>query len=87
MPLSQVMHGPALTLEGDVPAARVHRLRTELPALTRGEGVLECAFDRYEPVTGEVPTRPRTDGNPLNREEYLQRVTRRASPTAPSPAG
>jgi ribosomal protection tetracycline resistance protein len=74
--------GKALTLEGDIPAARVHELRAELPALTRGEGVLECSFDRYEPVTAIAPTRPRTDDNPLNREEYLQRVTRRASLTA-----
>jgi ribosomal protection tetracycline resistance protein len=81
VPLAQMTHGAALTVEGDIPAARVHQLRAELPALTRGEGVLECAFDRYEPVTGVVPTRPRTDHNPLNREEYLQRVTRRASLT------
>jgi small GTP-binding protein len=54
----------------------VHELRQELPALTRGDGVLECAFDRYEPVSGVAPTRPRTDDNPLDREEYLQRVTR-----------
>jgi len=81
VPLAQVTHGPALTVEGDIPAARVHQLRAELPALTRGEGVLECAFDRYEPVTGVVPTRSRTDHNPLNRQEYLQRVTRRASLT------
>ena len=39
--------------------------------LTRGEGVLESTFDRYEPVRGALPTRPRTDRNPLNREEYL----------------
>jgi hypothetical protein len=38
---------------------------------------MESAFDRYEPVRGPVPTRPRTDDNPLNREEYLRRVTRR----------
>ncbi len=87
VPLAQVTHGAALTVEGDIPAARVRQLRAELPALTRGEGVLECAFDRYEPVTGVVPTRPRTDHNPRNREVYLQRVTRHASPTAPSPAG
>jgi ribosomal protection tetracycline resistance protein len=82
VPLGQTARGKALTLEGDIPAARVHELRAELPALTRGEGVLECSFDRYEPVTGVAPTRPRTDDNPLNREEYLQRVTRRASLTA-----
>ena len=79
VPLGSVARG---ALEGDIPAARVHELRQELPALTRGEGVLECAFDRYEPVTGEVPTRPRLGPDPLNREEYLQRVTRRASLTA-----
>jgi ribosomal protection tetracycline resistance protein len=82
VPLGQTARGNALTLEGDIPAARVHELRAELPALTRGEGVLECSFDRYEPMAGVGPSRPRTDDNPLNREEYLQRVTRRASLTA-----
>jgi ribosomal protection tetracycline resistance protein len=65
------------TLEGEIPVARVHELRQQVPPLTRGEGVMESAFDRYEPVRGPAPTRPRTDGNPLNREAYLQRVTRR----------
>jgi ribosomal protection tetracycline resistance protein len=41
--------------------------------------VLECAFDRYEPVTGVVPTRARLGPDPLNREEYLQQVMRRAT--------
>jgi ribosomal protection tetracycline resistance protein len=63
-------------VEGDIPAACVHELRLELPALTRGDGVLECAFDRYQPVSGPVPTRRRWDHNPLNREEYLRRVRR-----------
>jgi ribosomal protection tetracycline resistance protein len=70
------VHGSSCTLEGDIPAARVHELRQQLPALTRGEGVLECAFDRYEPVRGKIPTRPRSDNNPLDREEYLLRVAR-----------
>jgi ribosomal protection tetracycline resistance protein len=52
-------HGSWCTLEGDIPAARVHELRLELPALTRGEGVLECSLDRYERVRGAIPTRPR----------------------------
>jgi len=64
-------------LEGDIPVAHVHGLRQQLPPLTRGEGILESSFDRYEPIRGPVPTRPRTDDNPLNREEYLNRVTRR----------
>ena len=64
-------------LEGEIPAARVHELQQQLPALTRGEGVLESAFDRYQPVRGAIPTRPRTDHNPLNRKEYLLHVVRR----------
>jgi len=51
------MRGSSWTLEGDIPAAHVHKLRQQLPALTRGEGVLESAFDRYEPVSGSRPTR------------------------------
>ena len=39
--------------------------------------VLETAFDHYEPVRGPAPERPRTDDNPLSREEYLRRVVRR----------
>jgi ribosomal protection tetracycline resistance protein len=65
------------TLEGDIPVTRVHALRQQIPPLTRGEGVMESSFDRYEPIRGPVPTRPRTDDNPLNRQEYLHRVTRR----------
>ena len=72
------VRGSSCTIAGDIPAARVHALRLELPALTRGEGVLESAFDRYQAVNGTIPTRPRTDHNPLDRKEYLLRVTRRA---------
>jgi ribosomal protection tetracycline resistance protein len=60
-----------LLLEGDIPAARVHELRQLLPGLTGGEGVLDCGFDRYEPVRGAAPRRPRTDNNPLDRKAYL----------------
>ena len=49
----------AAAVEGDIPAARVHELRQALPALTRGEGVLETSFDRYEPVRGVAPVRAR----------------------------
>ena len=65
------------TLEGDIPATLVHGLRQQIPHLTRGEGVMESSFARYEPVRGPAPARPRTGDNPLNREEYLRRVTRR----------
>jgi ribosomal protection tetracycline resistance protein len=64
---------------GEVPASQVHRLTQRLPGLTRGEGVLEAAFDHYRPVRGPVPSRPRTDHNPLNRKAYLLHVLRRVS--------
>jgi len=55
----------------------VHALGRQLPALTRGEGVLESAFDHYQPVRGTVPSRPRSDHNPLDRKEYLLHFMRR----------
>jgi len=39
--------------------------------------VLECAFERLQPVRGEPPQRPRYDNNPLDRKEYLLHVQRR----------
>lgn len=79
VPDTPVTRGAAYVLEGDIPAAQVHELEQRLPGLTRGEGVLESAFDRHRPVgsTGPVPSRPRSDHNPLNREEYLLQVVRR----------
>jgi ribosomal protection tetracycline resistance protein len=77
VPRSTVLRGSACLLEGEVPAARVNDLERRLPALTRGEGVLESAFDHYRPVRGPVPTRPRTDLDPLDRKQYLLRVLRR----------
>ncbi|WP_328520789.1 translation factor GTPase family protein [Kribbella sp. NBC_00359] len=65
------------TLEGEIPAAAVYELEQLLPALTRGEGVLESAFERYQPVTGPIPERARTDHDPLNRRDYLLHVQRR----------
>src|SRR5215211_2837437 len=74
---SQEMRGASYTLVGEIPAARVHELQQQLPALTRGEGLVEFEFDSYREVPGKSPTRLRTDYNPLNREEYLLHVVRR----------
>ena len=76
---TQEIRGTTYLLEGDIPAAHVHALQQQLPGLTHGEGVLESAFDHYEPVRGTIPTRPRSDHNPLNRNEYLLHVVRRLS--------
>ncbi len=78
-PKTQVIGDASLTLEGDMPVAGVHELRQQLPNLTRGEGVAEISFDRYEAVSAPFPTRPRIDNNPLNWEEYLKRL---ANPAA-----
>lgn len=72
-------HGSSCLVEGDIPAARVHELEQQLPGLTRGERVLDCAFDRYQVVPGRGPVRPRSGHNPLNRKEYLLYVQRRVA--------
>jgi ribosomal protection tetracycline resistance protein len=79
VPLMSSTHGATATLEGELPAAQVHSLQQRLPTLTRGEGVLDSDFARYEQVRGPVPTRQRTDHNPLDRKEYLLRVQRRVT--------
>jgi ribosomal protection tetracycline resistance protein len=79
IPGAPVMRGPLCQLDGDIPAAQVRELEEQLPGLTRGEGVLEAAFGHYQPVRGAAPDRPRTDHNPLNREDYLLRVAGRVA--------
>jgi ribosomal protection tetracycline resistance protein len=79
-----VARGAVSVLDGEMPAAAVHQLRQQLPSLTRGEYVLECAFHRYQPVRGANPVRARSDHNPLDRKEYLLRVRRGVLSTAGS---
>lgn len=77
VPDTPVIRGTACQVDGLIPAANVHTLQQRLPSLTRGEGLLECEFDRFSPVRGTPPSRPRTDHNPLHRKEYLLHVERR----------
>jgi ribosomal protection tetracycline resistance protein len=37
-------------VSGEIRAARMLELQQQLRGLTRGEGVLEAEFDRYDPV-------------------------------------
>ncbi len=76
VPRAQALQASSCVLDGEIPAARVRELEQLLPALTRGEGVLETAFERYQRVRGVVPARPRSDQNPLSRKEYLLHVVR-----------
>jgi ribosomal protection tetracycline resistance protein len=76
VPQDCVTRGPSCLIEGEIPAARIRGLERELPSLAGGEGVLETAFDRYQRVRGVPPSRRRTGPDPLDRKEYLLRVTR-----------
>ncbi|WP_272952569.1 elongation factor G [Kribbella amoyensis] len=77
IPQVPALGGDTSVLEGEIPAAAVYELEQQLPGLARGEGVLESSFERYQPVTGAIPSRARTDQDPLNRREYLLHVLRR----------
>ncbi|AGZ42572.1 elongation factor G [Actinoplanes friuliensis] len=79
VPLQTDLHGTVCVVEGDLPAAHVHEMQQRLPALTRGEGVLDATFDHHAPVTGPAPRRTRTDHDPLDRKNYLLRTVRRVS--------
>jgi ribosomal protection tetracycline resistance protein len=74
---SSTMRGSSYLLEGEILSTRVHELQQHLPAATHGEGVLDSVFDSYRLVGDPIPTRPRSDLNPLNRKEYLLHVLRR----------
>jgi ribosomal protection tetracycline resistance protein len=76
-PQATEISGPSFVLEGEIPAASMHLLQHQVGGATHGEGVLELTFARYQPVTGGPPNRPRSDYNPLNREEYLLHLARR----------
>lgn len=58
-------------ITGQIPVRGTDAFRTRLPGLSRGEGVwwTRAAGDR--PVRGRAPRRTRTDGNPLDPDEYL----------------
>lgn len=77
-PISMTNIGDIHVLEGDIPIQYVRSFQQKLPGLTSGEGVLETKFSDYRPVTTKLPTRPRTDYNPLNRREYLINVLKKA---------
>ncbi len=76
IPETQVITGSAAAVDGLIPAAKVSGMDQQLPALTGGDGVLECVFDHYERIRGPAPSRPRSDHNLLDRKDYLLRVTR-----------
>ncbi|MFD5090506.1 GTP-binding protein [Amycolatopsis thailandensis] len=77
VPRTTFTRGETAELDGEIPAAKTHEVHRLLPSATRGEGAMETVFHGYRPVRGPVPSRSRTDHNPLDRKEYLLRVLRR----------
>ena len=67
-------HGDSCTVSAELSSAGVRALERRLPDITGGAGVLTSRFCGYRPVRGQVPVRPRTDHNPLDRDEYLLHV-------------
>lgn len=68
--------GPAWLVTGQIPARLVPEFTRALPGLTRGEGAWWSQPSGDRPVRGRFPVRSRTDGNPLDREEYLRFLSR-----------
>ena len=77
IPRATAVQGSSCLLEGEVPAARVHELGQAATGADARRGGAGERFERYRALRGPVPTRPRTDHNPLDRKEYLLRVMRR----------
>ncbi len=61
---------------GEIPARRVPDVQRDLPGLSQGEGVWWSRPYGDRPISGTIPTRERSDGNPLNRQEYLRHLSR-----------
>jgi ribosomal protection tetracycline resistance protein len=66
-----------LHLVGELPTERVHGLTQLLPGLTGGQGLLTTTPSGFRPLSHGRPTRRRTDGNPVDRVEYLRHLHQR----------
>jgi ribosomal protection tetracycline resistance protein len=54
--------GSLLTVTGDIPAAQVHELRQQLPALTHGASVLDASFGYYRLARDSAQSKRRALG-------------------------
>jgi len=75
VPEETMPFGAACRIAGTIPTAEVQGVEQGLPRLGKGEAVFSSTFDHYDPLARPYPTRIRTDFNPLNRAEYLARVS------------
>lgn len=72
-----IIEGDAAVITGEIPAASVPLFERQLPGISRGEGDLDFWHHGWQRVAGDPPSRPRTDLNPLDRMEYLSRLSGR----------
>jgi len=72
------LRGDLSAIETVLAAARAQELQRQLPGLSGGEGVVEANFSGYQPVRGAPRSRRSATANPLNREEYMLHLARRA---------
>ncbi|MFU1793941.1 GTP-binding protein [Paenibacillus azoreducens] len=70
-----VENGMAL-ITGTIPVGVTESFKRSLHAFTQGEGFMMAEPAGFIQVHGDVPSRPRTDYNPLQRNEYLMHVMR-----------
>jgi ribosomal protection tetracycline resistance protein len=55
VPEMPVLRDGVFALEGTIPAQNVYALQQRLPGLTRGEGIMESAFERYAVMARSSP--------------------------------
>ncbi|PTM57647.1 elongation factor G [Desmospora activa] len=70
------VHKNTCLIKGTLPVAAAEKFRRSLHSFTQGEGVMVVEPGGYTKIDGNVPTRARTDYNPLNRSEYLLHIFR-----------
>ncbi|MFB6815401.1 GTP-binding protein [Streptomyces sp. NPDC056347] len=67
----------AWLISGEIPARQVYVFTQRLPGITSGKGIWWSRPHGDRRVRGTPPARTRTDGNPLNRQEYLHHLAQR----------
>lgn len=63
-------------ISGMMPARLVQEVTREIPGLTNGEGMLTSYPGADQPVRGKYPQRARTDGNPLDYDNFMKYLSK-----------
>jgi ribosomal protection tetracycline resistance protein len=61
-------------VEGKIASAMVQSFQQQMPGLSSGEGILECAFNHHAPTASPYRARKRSGADPYDRADYLQRL-------------